>query len=164
MVHVALIATCVIALVCDGSHFASAFATPLHQGCQIRSFTSCRQSLSIYQSKIPMAMTVEANFINVLPSDTSDYSQNSKSKIKNFFKSMPTNFLKLGKVAFPFLVQLSVMVLFSAVCPAFAKPAQKSISKTATVAVKAPPLWKKILEGIDFALLTSKISQNFSRS
>lgn len=144
MVHVALIATCVIALVCDGSHFASAFATPLQRGYQIRSVANSRLSFSTYQSKNHMTMTAEANFIN----DISETSQKSKSPIEKFFNRMPTKLQKLGKFAFPFLLQLSVMVLFSAVCPAFAKPAQKSFSKTAAVTVKAtPPLWKKILEG-----------------
>jgi hypothetical protein len=151
MVHVVLIATCVIALVCDGSHFASAFSTPLQRGCQIRSVASCRSSLPARQSKNLMAMTVEANFIN----DRSDYSQKSKSPIQQFFSRMPTRLQKFSKIAFPFLVQLSVMVLFSAVCPAFAKPAQKSFSKTASVTVKAPPLWKKILEGWEITLFAS---------
>jgi hypothetical protein len=147
MVHVVLIATCVIALVCDGSHLASAFLTPLQQGCQIRSVASCRSSWSTYQSKKPVTMTVEANLIN----DRSDYYQKIKSPIEKFFSRMPTRLQKFGKIAFPFLLQLSVMVLFSA----FAKPAQKSFSKTSAVTVKAPPLWKKILEGWDIILFVS---------
>lgn len=93
-------------------------------------------------------MTAEASIIN----EMSDFSQKSKSPIEKFFNRMPTKLQKFSKIAFPFLIQLSVMVLFSVVCPAFAKPAQKSFSKTASVTVKAPPLWKKILEGWEVTL------------
>ena len=62
---------------------------------------------------------------------------------------------KLGgfaRFAAPLLIQMSVLVLFSAVHPAFAKAAKKTLSKTSAVALKAPPLWKKILEGQNMPL------------
>ena len=52
-----------------------------------------------------------------------------------------------ARFAAPLLIQMSVLVLFAAVHPTFAKAAKKTLSKAPAVALKAPPLWKKILEG-----------------
>ena len=65
---------------------------------------------------------------------------------------MPSAIRAIRKFAVPLVLQLAVMVLFTAVNPALAKVATKKAaskvaSKAGAVAVKAPPLWKKILEG-----------------
>ena len=52
-----------------------------------------------------------------------------------------------ARFAAPLLIQMSILVLFAAVHPALAKAAKKNLSKAPAVALKAPPLWKKILEG-----------------
>jgi hypothetical protein len=80
------------------------------------------------------------------PVQLSEKHSHKSLKFQQFRSNVATKLGSFARYAAPLLMQMSVIVLFSAVHPAFAKAAKKTLSKAPAAAVK-PPLWKKILEG-----------------
>ena len=81
------------------------------------------------------------------PVQLSETHSHKSLKFQRFRSNIATKLGSFARFAAPLLIQMSVLVLFSAVHPAFAKAAKKTLSKAPAAAAVKPPLWKKILEG-----------------
>ena len=107
-------------------------------------------SLLINKREIAMALSSAFDSNTAQPSETISH---ESFQFQRFCSDVSMKLAGFARFAAPLLIQMSVLVLFSAVHPAFAKAAKKTLSKAPAVAVKAPPLWKKILEGRSISLI-----------
>lgn len=138
---------CFLAIILERHHFVSAYVSPVLSRIQCRSeLTSNLCSLSSHhKSKLSMSRADESNHSEIM-SSPNDFRRNRRF-LRIVGEEAPVVIQRLGNFLLPLVFQLSILVLFSFVHPALAKTVKKSISKAGAVAIKSPPLWKKILEG-----------------
>ena len=144
MVHLTIVLVCFLALILERGNFASAYVNPVQSAVRFHSVANLK---SINRPYGKLTMTLESQ-----TSSSEDNLHGGRSFLENIRAKMPSAIRAIRKFAVPLVLQLAVMVLFTAVNPALAKVATKKAaskvaSKAGAVAVKAPPLWKKILEG-----------------
>lgn len=151
MTPMKVVAIAIVATIIKSNYLVSAYVRPLHNRISICSVSAIKTQSTrwSYQSMAAMKManSVDEYSYQSPSMRIADGPCHSPSLPQRLLQKLPPMLKKMGASAFPFIVQLAVMVLFSAVHPAFAKAAKKTVAKTVSLPVKSPPLWKKILEG-----------------
>ena len=133
MIHIKVVAIGIIATIFNSNYLVSAFVSPLHGRNSICSIPAIRtQSKQCFQPQmttIKMAVNVD-QFTNYSPSmRTANSPHDSRSFTQRFLVWSSPLLKRFRASALPFIVQLAVMVMFSAVHPAFAKAAKKNARK-----------------------------------
>ena len=151
MIHIKVVAIAIVATILQSNSLVSAYVRPLHNRISVCSVSEIKTQSKrwSHQPITTMKMADNADEFTYRSPSTRivDGSHSSPCLPQRVFEKLSPMLKKFSASALPFIAQLAVMVLFSAVHPAFAKAAKKTFPKTASLPVKSPPLWKKILEG-----------------
>ena len=150
-----LLLVCFLAVVVSRDHFVSSYIGPVQKRMQYRlTITPIIFSRSVDQkSTITMSVADKVDSPDI--TSTASELHRNRGFLRNTVDKAPAFIRQLGVVFLPLMLQISALVLFSFVHPAVAKAARKSLSKAGVVAIKSPPLWKKILEGAVESMLRS---------
>ena len=144
-----------LAAVIYRDHFVSSYVNPVQKRMQYRlMITPIIFSRSMDQKSI-VTMSVADNVDSMNLASPARESHGNRGFLRSMVDKAPSFMRQLGIVFLPLMLQIAALVLFSFVHPAVAKAAKKSISKAGAVAIKSPPLWKKILEGAVECILRS---------
>ena len=151
MTHIKVVAIAIVATIFNSNYLVSAYVRPLHSRISIYSASAIKTHSKRWSHQPITAMRMADN-VDKFTYDSSSMRLTeglhpSPSLPQRIFQKVSPMLKKMGASALPFIAQLAVMVLFSAVNPAFAKAAKKTLAKAPSLPVKSPPLWKKILEG-----------------
>lgn len=172
---------CLIAISIENKYNVSAYIKPMcNRYSSITKHTDVHRGIHIGQPILPvntayatrachtkMSMNIALNnnknirtnndniFSTKINNIISNISMNKKRILNEINVKKPEiieNIKKISKFLFPFILQLSVLILFSNISPVLAKNMNRSMSKgVSKVAVKMVkkriPLWKKVLDG-----------------
>ena len=127
MVHLTIVLVCFLALILERGNFASAYVNPVQSAVRFHSVANLK---SINRPYGKLTMTLESQ-----TSSSEDNLHGGRSFLENIRAKMPSAIRAIRKFAVPLVLQLAVMVLFTAVNPALAKVAtKKAASKVASKA------------------------------